>query len=102
MIFVELLENVVALVGRACLMERGTFGAGGALAAVTVNQRRKMLALEARGGGIHNHDPLNYVAQLTHIARPGIAHQHVDGVVRDLSGTPTIGRGKLFQKMTCK
>src|SRR5580698_7664385 len=58
-----------------------------------------MLALEAGGGGIHDDDALDYVAQLAHVARPGVAHERIDGIIGDFARTAAIGGGEFLQKM---
>src|SRR5450755_2057330 len=73
-ILVEGFEDVVALVSVTGLMQRGEFALGGAAAAFTVNQRRQVFAVEARGRGIHDHDAFNNVAQLAHVSGPGVTH----------------------------
>jgi len=73
-VLVELLENEIALVGIAGLVQGGELAARRAAVAVTLNQRRQMLAVEARRHGIHDHNPLDHIAQFAHVARPRIAH----------------------------
>src|SRR5271166_2922414 len=98
-ILVQFFEDVVAFIGRSRLVQCGTLAAGYATAAIAVHQRRQMFALEARSGGIHDHDAFDHIAQFAHVSRPGIARQDVDGVIGDFSWTPAIGRGKFFQKV---
>src|SRR5258706_2200957 len=61
-----------------------------------------MLAVEPRGHGVHDHNPLDYIAQFADITRPGIAHQCLDGVVGDLTWTSPIGRSQIFQEVPRK
>src|SRR5258708_25018005 len=65
-----------------------------------MHQWRQVLALDLVHRGVHDDQTFNYVAQLAHIAGPGIAHQHLDGVFRNLPRTPAVGGGKLLEKMT--
>src|SRR5690348_8984102 len=97
-VLIQFLEDVVALVGGASLVQ-GRGLAKQAAAAITVDQRRQMLAVELEGGGIHDHDTLHYVAQFAHVARPGIAHQAVYGVVSNLARAAPVGGGKLLEEV---
>ena len=72
-IIVELFQNVVALVGRTGLMQCLKVAAG-ATAAVAIDKRRQVLSVELAGGGIHDHNALDGIAQLANISRPRIAH----------------------------
>ena len=98
-ILIEFLQDVIALVSVASLMKRGEFAFRCAAAAVAIDQRGQMLAVEASGGGIHDYDALDDIAQLAHVARPGITHEHVNGIVGDLTGTPAIGRRKFLEEV---
>ena len=69
-IFIQLFQDVVALVRITGLMQGGELASRGAAIAVAINQRRQMFAVEAGGGGIHDHDTFNHVAQFAHVARP--------------------------------
>ena len=48
-ILVQLLEDVIPLIGIASLVQAGEFGPRGPAASIAINQRRQMLTLEARG-----------------------------------------------------
>ncbi|SRR5678815_5077234 len=73
-IFVQLLQDVVALVGVAGLMQSREFRSRGTAAAITVNKGRQVFAFETRGGRIHDDDALDDVAQLADVAGPGVTH----------------------------
>src|SRR5215469_9994546 len=62
-VVVKLLEDIVTLIGVACLMQSRKIALGSAPAAVAVDERRKMLAIETRRCGIHDHNALDHVAQ---------------------------------------
>src|ERR1700737_985129 len=98
-VVIKFLEDIVALVGGAGLVQRGEFACDGTAAAVAGGQGRPGVAVEAGGGGVHDPDAFDYVAQLAHVARPGIAHQGFDGIVGNLARAAAIGSGKLPQKM---
>src|ERR1700722_2994825 len=98
-VFVELFQDEIALVGIAGLVQRGEVGLGGAAGSVAIDQRRQVLALEAGGGGIHDDDALDHVAQLAYVARPGIAHEHIDGFVGDFAGLASVGGCEFLQEM---
>src|SRR5450755_2625067 len=98
-VLVEGFEDVVALVGVAGLMQGGELALGGAAAAVAVDQRGQVFAVESRGGGVHDDDALDHVAQFAHVAGPGVAHENVDSVVGDFTGTASVGGGEFFQEM---
>ena len=66
---------------------------------VAIDQRRQMLAFQLRHRGIHDDDALDQVAQLANIARPGVAHQRVEGVVGNLLRAAIVGLRKLLQEM---
>src|SRR6266404_3592841 len=85
MILVQLLENVVALICRTCLVQRRTLAARHPPATVAMHQRRKMLALKSRSSVIHDHDALDHIPQFADVPRPGVARQGVDRIVGDLS-----------------
>src|SRR5438445_13611818 len=92
-ILVKLLQNVVALVRRACLMKGRELISSGAAAAIAVHQRRQMLPLEAAGRRIHNDDALDKIAHFAHIYRPGVAHKGINSVVYDLPRLSVVARG---------
>src|SRR5258708_15087765 len=83
-------------------MQRGEFSLRRAAAAVAIDQRRQVLTVEARGGGIHDHDALDHIANLAHVAGPGITHQDFDGVVGYFTRSASVGGGKFVEKMTGK
>src|SRR5579862_31126 len=80
-------------------MQRGKIGSCFPAVPVTMNQRRQMLALKSRGHGIHDHNALDYIAQFTHIARPGVAHQDLNGIISDFAWSPAVGCGQIPQEM---
>src|SRR3984957_2748321 len=98
-VFVELFQDEIALVGIAGLVQRGEVGLGGAAGSVAIDQRRQVLALEGGGGGIHDDDALDHVAQLAYVARPGIAHEHIDGFVGDFAGLASVGGCEFLEKI---
>ena len=102
MVLVQFLENEIALIGIPGLMQGGKLTARCAPMTVTVDQRRQMLAIQSGDHRIHDHYPFDYIAQFAHVARPGITHQSVDGVVGDFAGAASVGRGQVFQKMPCQ
>src|SRR5258708_24679339 len=81
-IFIQLLQDVVALVRVTGLMQGGELASRGAAIALAINQRRVMFAVEAGGGGVHDHEAVNHVAQVAHIALPSISLTHCDVIVR--------------------
>src|SRR5579859_3556143 len=86
-IFIKFLQDVVAFVSVARLVQSGKF-AFGAAAAIAVHQWRKMFGIETGSRGVHYDDALDYIAKLAHIAGPGIAHQNFDRIVGDFARTP--------------
>src|SRR2546428_2927897 len=90
-ILVKLLQNVVALVRRACLVQRGELISNGAPTAIAVYQRRQVLTLKAAGRRIHNDDALDHVAEFAHISRPGVAHKGFNSVITELARPAAIG-----------
>jgi ABC-type spermidine/putrescine transport system permease subunit II len=68
-VFVQLLQNVVALVSGAGLVQRGKARRGRS-SAFTMDQRRQVLALNLVRRWVHDDQPLNYVAQLADISWP--------------------------------
>src|SRR5437660_8417914 len=90
-ILVEFLQNVVSLVGVAGLVQGRELGAGGAPAAIAVDERRKVLALETGGSGIHDHNALDHITQLTDIPWPGVVHQRLYSLIGHLARTPPVG-----------
>src|SRR5258708_30081779 len=102
MIFVQFFENVVALIRRPSLVQRGSLAARRSSDAVAMHQWRKMLTFKSRSSGVHDHDALDHIAQLADVPPPRRADQFVDAIVGDLSWAPSIGRGKFLQKMPRK
>src|SRR5947208_16567693 len=99
-ILVKLLQNVVALVRRACLVQRGELISNGAPTAIAVYQRRQVLTLKAAGRRIHNDDALDHVAEFAHISRPGVAHKGLNSVITDLARPAAIGGREIPKKTT--
>src|SRR5439155_1377662 len=95
-ILVKLLQNVVTLVSRACLMQRGELISNCAAAAIAVYQRRQVLTLKAAGRRIHNDDALDHIAQFAHISRPGVAHKGLNSVITDLARSSAVGGGEFL------
>src|SRR5689334_10280450 len=91
--FVEFLENEIAFVGSPGFLERRESRRTAARAAR--KKRRNMLALDARLG-IHDHDALYQVAQLAHVAGPGVLPQRVHGIFGELLGAPPISVAELL------
>src|ERR1700732_4370614 len=89
-IFVHLFQDVVAFVSGPGLMQSREFAAGPTAAAVAMNQRGQVLAVEAGGGGIHDDDALDHVAQFAHVARPRVAHKRLDSIVSDFTWTAAV------------
>src|SRR5215469_5007112 len=83
MILVELLQDVITLIGRARLMQRRVLWR--LARAFAIYQWWQMLAVEPRDSRIHNHQPLDNVSQLAYVTRPGIAHQRGDRVICNLA-----------------
>src|SRR5258708_20418804 len=83
-------------------MQRGEFGLWRRGGGVAIDQRRQVVTVEARGGGIHDHDALDHIANLAHVAGPGITHQDFDGVVGYFTRSASVGGGKFLEKMTGK
>src|SRR5260370_24950505 len=98
-VFVELLQDVIALIGGACLMESGKFPGGGFWSAIAIDQRGQVLAVNFYRSRIHDDHALNHVAQLAHVARPGVAHEGFYGVVGNIFGAPAVGGGNFSQKV---
>src|ERR1041385_8653417 len=68
MVLIQLLQDVIALIGGACLVQRGESCCGSS--AFAMDQRRQVLALDLVRARVHDHQPLNHVAQLAHVSRP--------------------------------
>src|SRR6266852_5952097 len=98
-VFVEFLEDVVALVGGAGLVQGGKFPRGRFGFSIAIDQRGQVFAVNLDGRRVHDDHAFNHVAQLAHVARPGVAHQGFNGVVGNIFGTAAVGGGNLAQKM---
>ncbi len=61
-----------------------------------------MFAVELRNCRIHDHDTLDYIAQLAYIAWPRVAHEGVDRIVGDFFRVPAVLRRELLQEMPCQ
>src|ERR1051325_2778732 len=96
----QFLKNVITLVGGACLMQCRKFRSSVMTGAITVYQRREMLTIEAKRRRIHDDNAFDQVAQLTHVARPGISHQSLDRTIGNFTRPPTISCREFFQEMT--
>src|SRR6185437_16707501 len=64
----ELSQNEVAFVGGPRLVQRSELRRYHA-AALAIDKRRQVLALDLRGARIHDDNALDYIAQLAHISR---------------------------------
>src|SRR5258705_852117 len=98
-IVIQLLEDIVALVGGRCLMQGGEFRTDGATCAIPMHQRGQMFAVESSGGRIHDDNALDHVAQFAHVTRPGISRQGVNRVVAEFARPAAVGGGKLLEKV---
>src|SRR5579864_3508095 len=74
-IFIELLQDVIAFVSSTCLMQRRETSRNGCASAFTMDQRWQMLAFNFRCSRVHDDQTLNHIPQLTNIAWPGISRQ---------------------------
>src|SRR5689334_25046958 len=99
MVFIELLKDVIAFVSISRLVQRRKFRPGRTPASVAIYQGRQMLPLKACGCWIHDDHPFDHVTQLAHIARPGVTHEHLNRVVRDLSRATAISGCKLLEEV---
>src|SRR5437588_4269619 len=58
-----------------------------------------MLALQLACSGIHDHDAFNHVAQLPDVTGPGVLHESLGRIVRNLSRAPAIARRKFSDEV---
>src|SRR5690349_19169290 len=79
--FLNLLEDIVALVSVTGLLESGEvlFSARGGF----VGEWRKLLALDAKRARIENQDTLDHIFQLTYVAGPVILLKDAERFVAD-------------------
>src|SRR5579875_2262143 len=102
---VELLEDVVALVGFAGLLQRAELFAAivAAVAAFgALHENGKVLNFDARGFGIQDQDALDDVTELTNIARPVVTAELVERGLGDLDARTAVLLAKLCEKLAGK
>src|SRR3984885_16174093 len=81
-------------------MQGGEVACRSAARTIAVYQWRQMLALKADRGRVHYYDALNYVAQFTNVAWPGIAHERIDSIIADFARAAAVSHGKFLPEMT--
>src|SRR5207253_1593228 len=68
-------------------------------AAETEANITKVLALQPASGRIHDDHTFYYVAKLTNVPWPGIAHQGIQGIVGDLAGMAAVLGREFLQEV---
>src|SRR5438046_6247492 len=89
-IFIQLFQNIVAFVGGTGLVKSRSLRPGGSAASIAVDKRRKMFALETGGGGVHDDDTLDDVAEFADVAGPRITHECGNRIVGNFTHTTTV------------
>src|SRR5580704_920773 len=96
-VLLQLSQDKLPLVSAACFMQR-RIRMMKALRNAAKQFRGKVVRLDAWLGA-DNHQPLNKIAEFTHVARPRVADQNFHGGIAKLAIFLGIGRAELLQEI---
>src|SRR5271169_3437813 len=97
-VFIELFENVVALIRGPRLVQTGKLAQAPA-STVAINQGGEVFAFEPRHSRVHDDNALNQIAQLADVPRPGVAHEGVERVIGKFLRAAIVGLREFLQEI---